>query len=138
MLTLMIFLSSFSFAGDLKEKGFVLKEDSYVFSIEEAEKLKSRIIELESLEIELKSLKKINIINKKTIDIYKVNEGLFLKQIENHKYISDINDEIIKKYNDQSQYNDLKTAGYFTLGIISTIGSFLIADHISDSLISNN
>jgi hypothetical protein len=81
----MIFLSSFSFAGDLKEKGFVLKEDSYVFSIEEAEKLKSRIIELESLEIELKSLKKINIINKKTIDIYKVNEGLFLKQIENHK-----------------------------------------------------
>jgi hypothetical protein len=138
MLTLMIFLSSFSFAGDLKEKGFALKEDSYVFSIEEAEKLKSRIIELESLEIELKSLKKINIINKKTIDIYKVNEGLFLKQIENHKYISDINDEIIKKYNDQSKYNDLKTAGYFTLGIISTIGSFLIADHISDSLISNN
>ncbi|MDB2481579.1 hypothetical protein N9W84_00265 [bacterium] len=134
----MTLLSSLSSAGDLKEKGFVLKEDSYVFSIEEAERLKNRIIELESIEIELNSLKKINVINEKTIDLYKINENLFSKQIDNYKYISDINDEIIKKYNDQNKYNDLKTAGYFSLGIITTIGSFLIADHISDSFISNN
>lgn len=138
MLILMTLLSSVSSAGDLKEKGFVLKEDSYVFSIEEAERLKNRIIELESIEIELNSLKKINVINEKTIDLYKINENLFSKQIDNYKYISDINDEIIKKYNDQNKYNDLKTAGYFSLGIITTIGSFLIADHISDSFISNN
>jgi len=138
MLILMTLLSSLSSAGDLKEKGFVLKEDSYVFSIEEAERLKNRIIELESIEIELNSLKKINVINEKTIDLYKINENLFSKQIDNYKYISDINDEIIKKYNDQNKYNDLKTAGYFSLGIITTIGSFLIADHISDSFISNN
>ena len=138
MLILMTFLFNFSLAGDLKEKGFILEEASYVFSIEEAERLKARIIELESIEIELNSLKKINIINEKTIDIYKINESLLSEQIQNHKYISDINDEIIKKYSDQNKYNDLKTAGYFTLGVLTTIGSFLIADHISDSLISNN
>ena len=121
-----------SFAGDIKEKGFVLEKDSYVFTIEEAERLKARIVELEAKELELDYYKKLNKVNEQTIDLYKINEDLFKKQIENQKLISDINDDIIQKY------NDFKTSGYFSLGVIVTIGSFIIADSISDSYISNN
>jgi hypothetical protein len=127
-----------SFAGDIKEKGFVLKKDSYVFTIEEAERLKARIVELEAKELELDYYKRLNKVNEQTIDLYKINEDLFKKQIENQKLISDINDDIIQKYNDSKKYNDFKTAGYFSLGVIVTIGSFIIADSISDSYISNN
>jgi hypothetical protein len=127
-----------SFAGDIKEKGFVLEKDSYVFTIEEAERLKARIVELEAKELELDYYKKLNKVNEQTIDLYKINEDLFKKQIENQKLISDINDDIIQKYNDSKKYNDFKTAGYFSLGVIVTIGSFIIADSISDSYISNN
>ena len=127
-----------SFAGDIKEKGFVLEKESYVFTIEEAEHLKARIIELEAKELELDYYKKLNDVNEKTINLYKINEDLFKKQIENQKLISDINNDIIHKYNDSKKYNDFKSAGYFSLGVIVTIGSFIIADRISDSYISNN
>ena len=127
-----------SFAGDIKEKGFVLEEESYVFTIEEAESLRARIVELEAKELELDYYKKLNKANEKTIDLYKINEDLFKKQIENQKLISDINNDIIQKYNDNKKYDDFKSAGYFTLGVIVTIGSFIVADNISDSYISNN
>lgn len=137
-MTILMTLLFSSFAGDIKEKGFVLEKESYVFSIEEAESLKARIIELEAKELELEALKKINVINEKTINLYKINEDLFAKQIENNKIISDINNDIIEKYNNKNKYNDFKSAGYFSLGVIVTIGSFIVADHISDSFISNN
>lgn len=44
---------SMAFASEEMQKGDVLKEDSLVFTKEEAERLKARIIELESKEREL-------------------------------------------------------------------------------------
>lgn len=133
----LLVLSHLTFASEILEKGSVLKEDSYVFSIEEAESLKSRIIELEKKEKELEEYKKLNINLEKQIDIYKINENLYSFRKDNYDLIIKDYKEINDIYRKRSNFNGLENSGYFFLGVALTIGSIYLADHIVSDITNN-
>ena len=74
-LSLLVFPAA---AGDEVKAGTVLKQDSYVFSIDEAEKLKIRIEDLEKKE--------------QLLEQYKILDGLKIQQTDLLKNSLDIKD----------------------------------------------
>ena len=129
-----ILFSGTAMAGDIKPKGTVLSEDSYVFSIEEATKLKNRIKELEAKEAELVKYKSLESLRLKQIDLYKIN--LDYSQAQNQRLYGLLNtqDDLIGRYNKRNSYAQWEKFGYLTLGIALTVGAFFAADTITDQM----
>lgn len=75
MFNLIYLIITGAFASDIQEKGFVLKEKSYVMTIQESENLKQYIFELEKKE---KILDKYILIEEKMLK----NEELYLERIK--------------------------------------------------------
>lgn len=131
---LMLFLSQNAVAGDEMKSGSVLTQDSYVFSIDEAEKLKVRIQELEKKEklldqyILLENLKdQQNTLLKGSVDIKDSQIDLYKKIIiEKDNQI----DLIQKRKNKQF----LNGAAIFGAGILFTSLSIYAADKLDDSI----
>ena len=135
MFLLIIYLFNVCFAGEERPEGYVLREKSYVFSIDEAEKLKLRIIELEKKEAKLKILKKESSINLDIIKLYKENEAFYKTRIDNYNQIVNLNEDIILDYKKRQKHGELQNFGYFLTGIALTVGSFIIVDKINDHII---
>lgn len=127
-----------AYAGDVMEKGTVLKQQSYVFTIEEA---KSLMLKLDTLEQELAKqtelleqyqnlegvLGRQNSNLKETIEIKEL-------QITEYKSLHQIDLERIKKLERQNSISKYEKWGALTLGIGLSVGAILIADKIDDQI----
>ena len=134
---LSLFFSQVALAGDVKPKGTVLTEESYVFTIDEATRLLKRVEELEAKEAELLKYKELEAVRLKQIDLYKIN--LDYSQMQNARYqnLMNINQNLIDKYNRRNEMQQWENFGYLVLGISLTIGAFFAADAITDHMESN-
>jgi len=121
-------------ASEILKAGESVKEDSVVFTIEEAEKLKSRIFELEKKEKVLDEYKDLCSIKDSKIDIYKINESLYKDQLLTYQSIVDIQDKRLEKQRKIESASQYRNAGFFVLGVSVAIGSILIADKVNDSI----
>ena len=131
--TLLLFPRT-SKASEILKAGESVKEDSVVFTIEEAEKLKSRIFELEKKEKVLDEYKDLCSIKDSKIDIYKINESLYKDQLLTYQSIVDIQDKRLEKQRKIESASQYRNAGFFVLGVSVAIGSILIADKVNDSI----
>ena len=132
----MLFVSLFvslSFGSEMLEKGSVLKEDSIVFTIEESERLKARILELEKKEKDLKIYKDLYslesdkcVVLSNTVDLYKIKEKNYIEI--NNEYRS-----IIDSKNKQLKINKYENIGFFALGAATIVGSFYMTSSIINS-----
>ena len=106
-----------AFGGDIMTKGTVLDEDSYVFTIEEAEKLKERVLELEKKEEQI-------VLYEELVQKYEKQEKLFdlsnqykEEYIENLKKVNTNNQLIIDTYMNKNKFSKYERVSYFALGI---------------------
>jgi len=121
-------------AGDEMKTGSILKQDSYVFSIEEAEKLKIKIEDLEKKEKLLEQFKILD--DLKTQQFLLLENSIEIKdsQIELYKkIILEKNEEIslIKKTKNKQFLNGMSIFG---AGILMTGLSIYAADQLDDSI----
>ena len=114
-------------AGEEMKAGSVIKEDSYVFTMEEARKLKSRIEELEKKEKELaqykmleKNLSEQNANLTRTTNIYK-------EQIAFYEEINKNNKEYIERASKLRRLDNLEKMGMFVAGTLIVSLSFRLA-----------
>ncbi len=129
----LIFLSN-AHAADEMKAGSILKEDSYVFTIKEAETLKEKIEELEKKEKILEQYIELDSLKTKQSDLLKISIDLKDQQIVLYKDIITEKDnqiEIIKK---QKNKDFLNGAVIFTAGILFTGLSVYAADQLDDSI----
>ena len=120
MSTILLFLINYSFASEKMNKGDVLKEDSIVFSIEEAEKLKARVLELEEKERKLSIYEDLYDVEKKkfsacsdSIDLYKIKERNYSEMINDYSLV-------LKEKDKQLRINKYENAGYFDFDITTS------------------
>ena len=132
-----MFFSNIAIAGDIKPKGTVLEEESYVFTIDEATRLLKRIEELEAKEKELTKYKELESLRLQQVDLYKLN--LDYSQAQNQRYMNllNTNQDLLDKYNRRDQLQTWENVGFLALGITLTIGAFLAADAITDHMETN-
>jgi len=132
-----LILPSVAIAGDIMPEGTVLKEKSYVFTIDEATRLLKRIEELEAKEEELKSYVKLEDLRLKQIDIFRIN--LDYSQAQNTRYLGLIGtqSDLLERYNKRDRLQTWENMGYLALGITLTIGAFFATDAIIDSMERN-
>ena len=135
----LIFSFSFSpaIAGEKLPKGYTLNVDSYVFTIDEATRLMERIKYLEKIEKELVEQKKLVVIQGRQIDLFKLNEQHKNDQIKYYSDLAGINHKLLKKYEDRSDINSWTKMGYLTLGVVITVGAFILAGSVIDGTGSN-
>ena len=127
------FFVGMSFGSEMLEKGSVLKEDSIVFTIEESERLKARILELEKKEKDLEVYKELYLLESdkcsvvsETVDLYKIKEKNYIEI--NSEYRS-----IIESKNKQLKINKYENIGFFALGAVTVISSFYMTSSIINS-----
>jgi hypothetical protein len=132
----LFFLAS-ALAGEPVKKGFVVKEDSYLFSLPEAQQLTDRLSELEKIEklyIQQKDL--ISAMEQQEV-LYKSTIDAKDKLIDQHKSLVTLEQDRVGKLQKQQKWNDVKVYSAFVFGIGLTIGSFVVADNITDTLERN-
>lgn len=128
-----------SFAADVVEKGEILTEDSYVFTLDEAREIRIQIEELE-FRVSMQN----NIIERfKQLDEIQQLEEVELKKIIEYK-----NEELIIYENLNSKYEKVisklekprKLERILLVGssIGGTIAMLLVADFLDDQLVENN
>ena len=131
---LLFIFPNFAFAGDVRSKGYTLEEDSYVFTVDEAKRLLARVEELEKKELLLSEYTSLNSVLNKKISLYESNYSILNSQINQYENLISINEEYVKNNRSYIVNSELKHIGIFILGALVTTGSFLVADHISDTM----
>lgn len=130
MSLIMFLLVGVSSASEKMEKGSILKEDSIVFSVGEAEKMKARILELEEKERRLDIYEDLYGIEKEKFK--SCSESIDLFAIKEKNYSDMLNDYsiIVKEKDKQLRINKYENAGYFVLGATFIVGSFYMTKSI--------
>jgi hypothetical protein len=123
-----------SVAGDVMQEGTVLQEDSYVFTIDEATDLLRRVEVLEQKELLLAEYQALNEVQARQIDLYKINYDILNQQIIQYSSLVDLNENMLNKSMRRNNFAELKNWGIFTLGVAVTVGAFLAADKIGDTM----
>lgn len=134
---LIFFLQLFvltAFAADEMKSGTVLKQDSYVFTIEEAEKLKSRIEDLEKKEQLLEQYKRLDTLRVEQNNMLSLTLKLKDDQIFSYKEIIDEKDKQIVLIEKTSNKKEIKTYALFGAGILFAGLSIYAADRFDDSM----
>ena len=131
---LILLLLNNAFAGDEMKAGDKLKYDSYVLSIEEANKLKKRIIELEKKEELLTQYEKLNTLRKEQNEILTFNLSLKDNQISSYKNIIKEYEEIEKIKNKKEVNKFIKNGSLILSGVLFMGLSVYAADKFDDSL----
>jgi len=127
-------IASPCYAGEAMSAGTVLSEDSYVFTLEEANKLKQRIEELEAKEEKLEEYVVLDQIHQDQILLYQKNYDIYQQQISEYKNISDIQNQQISRYERKDKWNRAENAAILVGGILLTTASFLVVDKVSDHM----
>jgi len=134
---ILFFLSLLVFpavAGDEMKAGTVLKQDSYVFSIDEAEKLKIRVEDLEKKEQLLEQYKILDGLKAQQTDLLKNSLEIKDGQINLYKEIILEKDDqlsLIKKKHNTQLLNNMVLFG---AGVLFTGLSIYAADKLDDSI----
>lgn len=132
-----IFLAMFisaANAGDEMKAGSVLKQDSYVFSIEETERLKVRIEDLEKKEKILEQFKILDDLKTQQTSLLKNSIEIKDAQIDLYKKIILEKDEQISLIKKTKNKQFLSGAAIFGAGILFTSLSIYAADQLDDSI----
>ena len=116
-------LLSLANASEEMKAGEVLKEDSYVFSMEEIGRLQDRISELEAKEKKLELYISLVEEYEKKENLVSLNDEYKDQYIENLKKINTNNQLIIDTYNRKDRFSRLEKYSYFTLGVGIAYGS---------------
>jgi len=131
-LSLVMFMSS-SLASEQMSEGDILSQDSIVFSLEEAESLKGRILELEESERQLQIYKDLYTLEESksalledSVEVYKLKENNYSSIIDNYE-------KIIEEKDSQLKYKKLENTSYFLLGATTIIGSFYLTNSVIKS-----
>lgn len=97
----------------LAQKGFVLQQESWIFSPEKAKSVRDRLIDGET------NLK-LNESLTKSLDLYKLNE-----QIQQNKVnlLLEQNDKLVQRLGESQSLNNWERFGLFILGIGATVGA---------------
>jgi hypothetical protein len=130
-ISLLVFNAS---ASDLVKSGTTLKEDSYVFSLEEAERLKIRIEDLEKKERLLDQYEKLDSLKKQQIDLLQLSLETKDRQISLYNDIIIEKDKQILLIQKTKRSEYINSAVIFMSGIALTSGALYAADKLDDSL----
>lgn len=134
---LFVFLSIFiplAGAGDEMKAGAVLKEDSYVFTMQEADTLKTKIEELEKKEKLLLQYQELSSLRLQQNEILKNSITLKDQQISLYKEVASEREEQIKIINRNKKTDLIANSLVFVAGIIFAGASIYTADKLDDSL----
>lgn len=130
-------LCSIALAGEPVKKGFVVKEDSYLFTIPEAQQLMSRVSDLEKTEkLYKEQVELISVFEEKEVLHNSIIETKN-KIIEEHQKLLEIERERMEKLEKKQKWNDIRVYAAIFLGATLTMGSFVVADNITDTLERN-
>lgn len=104
-----------------EQKGYILIQDSWVFSPEKAKSVRDKLIDLETTS-------KINESLQKSIELYKSND-----QIQQNKInlLLEQNDKLAVRLHDSQSLNNWERFGLFMLGIAATVGAGLAIKKVS-------
>lgn len=96
-----------------ESKGYILTQDSWVFSPEKAKSVRDRLIDLETETKIRQSLEK-------SVELYKSNE-----QIQQNKInlLLEQNDKLAQRLNDSQSLSNWEKFGLLFLGIAATVGA---------------
>lgn len=130
----LIIFTSIASAGDEMKAGSVLKQNSYVFSIEEAEKLKIKIEDLEKKEKLLEQYKILDDLKIQQINLLKNSIQIKDSQIDLYQKIILEKDEQISLIKKSKNKQFLNGAAIFGAGILFTSFSVYAADKLDDSI----
>jgi hypothetical protein len=124
-------------ASEFMEQGAVLQEDSIVFTLEEADKLRIRMESLELTEQRAESLGQLVGVQEK--EIATLEELLTIKdyQIDEWEQLSQVHQNRVEQLERQQKFNRLENVGWFVLGIAVTGGAIYLGDKIGDSMETN-
>ena len=95
------------------DKGFVLPQESWVFSPEKAKDVRNRLIDLDTYT-------KMNESLNKSLDLYKSNEELQQNKVN---LLLEQNDKLAKRLGESQSLNNWERLGLFILGIAATVGA---------------
>ena len=126
-----------SIAGDVMSAGTELKENSYVFTIPEAESLMNRVFELEKKEKELEKYKQIDLLKNNKIEILEQNIEFYKKINKENEIIINNYIEINKQLEKKQKWQKYENAFIFASGIATSIFLFLSVDYINDNYITD-
>jgi hypothetical protein len=134
-------MSNVAFAGDIKPAGTILIQDSYVFTIDEAEKLKIYVDELEQnvkkQDLEIKEYEKLDVIFKDKEKSYKEIVDIKDQQISQYKELHILDTSRVDKLQRHENTAKYERFGFFILGIAVTTSSIIIADNVNDYIRAN-
>lgn len=134
ILALMRF-SGVSYAGDVVSAGETLKEDSYVFTIEEAERLQERLFELEKKEQILIQYETLSSLQEDKIELFLENETIYKERISNLNTIIDELEEINARNIKNQRWNRVENSLIVATTVATTISMFILVDYINDKAI---
>ena len=123
------------FAGDIMSAGTTLKEDSYVFSIEEATDLLKRVEELESKEKQLEHYIELDTLSSHKFLLYDSNIELLGYQISEYDKLVKLNSLEVDRLHKRAKFNSLENYGMLVLGMVITTAGFIVVDKITDNAI---
>lgn len=134
ILALMRF-SGVSYAGDIVSAGETVKEDSYVFTIEEAERLQERLFELEKKEQILIQYETLSSLQEDKIELFLENETIYKERISNLNTIIDELEEINARNIKNQRWNRVENSLIVATTVATTISMFILVDYINDKAI---
>lgn len=113
IIILSFLLSQPGFCDDphLEQKGYVLIQDSWIFSPDKAKDVRDRLIDLDTNNHMIDSLNK-------SIDLYKANDAIQKDEITT---LLDQNDKLAKSERSTRILSDVEKVGIFALGIATTV-----------------
>lgn len=128
-----------AFAGERQSAGTVLKEDSMVFSLDEAQRMAEYISQLEGTirkQNELLSAKDDLIENKdEQITSFEDYQELQQQQIAKYLEIQDLDESRIATLEKQARTRKLETAGAFIGGVAVAVTLLIVVDQLDDKVL---
>lgn len=134
MILALLLLMAPAYAGDEMKAGTVLKQDSYVFSIEEAERLRVKIEDLEKKEKLLEQYKILDGLKTQQNDLLKASIEIKANQIVLYREVIVEKDKQIDLIEKRKNKHLLNSAAIFGAGILFTSLSIYAADQLDDSI----
>lgn len=128
-------ISGVSYAGDIVSAGETVKEDSYVFTIEEAERLQERLFELEKKEQILIQYETLSSLQEDKIELFLENETIYKERISNLNTIIDELEEINARNIKNQRWNRVENSLIVATTVATTISMFILVDYINDKAI---
>lgn len=131
-----------AYASEVMEAGTVLENQSYVFSLDEAQEIRQELLTLEGevakldeLVVEYKALN-LNL----SAQVSGLEDVLVIKDlhIEEYQKLHQLDISRVYRLEKQNSFGKVERWGFLTLGMAITVGAIMIADKIDDSVESSN